>query len=87
VGHLYITTEAETLAGLQRFDCSEPHRTGILGHIQTVVAWDMNEESVFVKGIDKIIPNYSFHKPFTIILPHQGEWEGAFQPDRKWGLI
>jgi hypothetical protein len=80
---LHIMTELETLAGMHRLHCNEPCKPTILGYGHIKVAWVMNKEPVFVEDTDKIIPPNSFHKPFSVIFPRQGEWKGRIRPGRE----
>jgi hypothetical protein len=38
-------------------------------------------------GTDRMIVRYAYHKPFTVKVPDNFEWQNGFTPNIKGGLV
>ena len=67
---LNVMTEAEAQAEINRLMCSEQWRSKSTNYGLGRKSWDMEHEPFLQMWIDRLLPSYTYDKPFTVTFPN-----------------
>jgi len=86
---LHVVPEVEPQAGIYRPMCNHQWKLKPTSYGHTKKSQDMEYEPTLLRGTDKMIPIYAYHKPFKVQLPNKHEQQNGFNSDnmKAWSGI